>query len=201
MARKQRTEFAGAHYHVISRGNAKAPIFLDDDDRQLFMCLLAKVVRQSQWELLAYCLMPNHYHLFLATPEPSLARGMQQLNGIHAQRFNRRYARVGHVFQGRYKAILVDTSSYLLTLLRYIVLNPVRAGLCQVPDEWPWSSHAVMVGRVPVVVPLKCDRVLAEFGGDPEVGLVRYSDFIAEGLISKERLRDFTNPLILSPKK
>lgn len=129
MARPLRLEFPGAIYHVTSRGNARNAIFLDDEDRVLFLACLGAVVTRFGWWCHAYCLMDNHYHLLIETPEGDLSRGMRQLNGVYTQRFNRRHGRAGHVFQGRFKAIVVDRDSYLLELCRYVVLNPIRAGM------------------------------------------------------------------------
>src|ERR687896_1982709 len=116
MARPLRIEFSGAIYHVTSRGNAREDIWLDDTDRAMFLGVLAKVISRFNWRCHAYCLMDNHYHLLIETLEPNLSKGMRQLNGVYTQRFNRRHGRVGHVFQGRYKAILVERDSYLKEL-------------------------------------------------------------------------------------
>ena len=126
MTRPLRLEYAGALYHLTARGNAQAAIYLEDSDRHLFLELLGKEVKQQRWVCYAYCLMDNHYHLLIETPEANLVSGMRRLNGVYTQAFNRRHQRVGHVFQGRYKSILVDKDSYLQELCRYIVLNPVR---------------------------------------------------------------------------
>ena len=127
MVRPLRIEFPGAVYHITARGNARAKIFKDDADRDAFLSVLEQVLTQFDWLLHAYCLMDNHYHLMIETTEANLSAGMRQLNGVYTQRFNRRHRRVGHVFQGRFKAIVVDRDSYLLELCRYVVLNPVRA--------------------------------------------------------------------------
>src|SRR5712691_10295212 len=127
MARPLRLEFPGALYHVTSRGNARQKIFLDAQDRHLFLDVFGEEVAQQGWRCYAYCLMDNHYHLLIETPEPNLVAGMRRLNGVYTQAFNRRHGRVGHLFQGRYKSILIDKDSYGLELSRYIVLNPLRA--------------------------------------------------------------------------
>jgi len=126
MARPLRIEYEGAVYHVTARGNARSDIYLSDSDRELFLDALAYVVDRFGWVCHAYCLMDNHYHLMIETPQANLSRGMGQLNGIYTQRFNRKHDRVGHVYQGRFKSIVVDKESYLLELSRYVVLNPVR---------------------------------------------------------------------------
>lgn len=129
MARPLRIEIPGAIYHITSRGNAREPIFLDDGDYADFLNLLSLNLKRFNWILHAYCLMGNHYHLLIETPEGNLSRGMRQLNGTYTQWFNRKHNRVGHIFQGRYKAILVEKDSHLLELCRYVVLNPVRANM------------------------------------------------------------------------
>ena len=129
MARPLRLEFAGAVYHVTSRGNARQDIVGDDDDRRSFLTLLGHVIDRFGWRCHAYCLMDNHYHLLLETPRPNLSRGMRQLNGRYTQAYHRRHHRGGHLFQGRFKAILVEKDAHLLELCRYVVLNPVRAQL------------------------------------------------------------------------
>ena len=147
MARPLRLEFEGALYHVMSRGNAREDIFLDDGDRTAFLANLGRVAERFDWRLWAWCLMGNHYHLLVETLRPTLSRGMRQVNGIYTQAFNRRHGRVGHVLQGRYKAVLVDKDSYLLEVSRYVALNPVRAGLVAAAGEWPWSSYRTVMGK------------------------------------------------------
>ena len=140
MARPLRLEFSGALYHVTSRGDGREAIFLADGDRKLFLDVFAGVSERFNWVLHAYCLMTNHYHLLVETPDANLSKGMRQLNGVYTQRFNRTYNRSGHVFQGRYKAILAQKEAYLLELARYVVLNPVRARMVRTAAEWPWSN-------------------------------------------------------------
>src|SRR3989304_4806254 len=141
MARPLRIEFPGALYHVTSRGDRQEAIFEDDQDRTAFLNVLGEVVSRFRWRCHAYCLMGNHYHLMIETPEANLTKGMRQLNGVFTQWSNRRHKRSGHLFQGRYKAILVDRESYFLELARYIVLNPVRAAMVKHPRLWAWSSY------------------------------------------------------------
>ena len=149
MARPPRLEFPDAVYHIMARGNERSSIYWDDGDRRHFLELLAEVGGGFRWRILAYCLMTNHYHLLVQTREPNLARGMRQLNGLYAQGFNRRHGRVGHLFQGRYSARLVQTDEYLRAAVRYIVRNPVRAGLCREPHGWRWSGHRAALGLEP----------------------------------------------------
>src|SRR3972149_8400468 len=136
MARPFRLEFPGALYHITSRGNARQEIFLDDDDRTNFLNLLGREVEQQRWNCHAYCLMSNHYHIMIETPEGNLVLGMRRLNGAYSQEFNRRHGRGGPLFQGRYKSTVVDPESYLLELCRYVVLKPVRAGVGEQPRGW-----------------------------------------------------------------
>jgi REP element-mobilizing transposase RayT len=146
MARPLRIEYSGAVYHITSRGNAREKIYIDDQDRENFLGVLGEVVRKYNWLCHAYCLMDNHYHLLVETPDANLSIGMRQLNGVYTQLYNRRHRRTGHIFQGRYKAILVDKDNYLLELSRYVVLNPVRARLAKLPEHWKWSSYGATAG-------------------------------------------------------
>lgn len=146
MARPPRLQILDGIYHLTARGNERTAIFRDDADRRHFLELVANVRERYHWRIFSYCLMSNHYHLLVQTPEPNLARGMRQLNGVYAQGFNRRHARVGHLLQGRYSARLVQADEHLLAVARYIVHNPVRAGVCERPGEWRWSSHRATLG-------------------------------------------------------
>lgn len=150
MARPLRLEYPGALYHVTARGDRREDIFFQDEDRTEFLSVLGVVCERFNWIIHAYCQMNNHYHLLLETVDGNLWRGMRQLNGVYTQRFNRRHGLVGHLFQGRYKAILVQKDAYLLELARYVVLNPVRARMVLDPAEWPWSSYPVIIGEAPV---------------------------------------------------
>lgn len=176
MARPLRLEFAGALYHVTSRGNARQRIFLVDADREIFLDLLGKEVEQQRWCCYAYCLMENHYHLLIETPEPTLVAGMRRLNGVYTQSFNRRHGRVGHLFQGRYKAIVVDRDAYLRELCRYIVLNPVRAKMRD-PRGWLWSSYRQTSGEAPPAAWLAVETVRSLFPGRGA-----YQRFVEEGI-------------------
>jgi REP-associated tyrosine transposase len=131
MARPLRIEFAGALYHVTARGNNREAIFLgaDEADREAFLEILGAICERFNWVCHAYCLMTNHYHLLIETPDANLSGGMRQLNGVYTQYVNRTHRRVSHLFQGRFKGILVEREGYLLELARYVVLNPVRAGM------------------------------------------------------------------------
>ena len=182
MARPLRLEYEGALYHVTARGNAKQRIFLDDIDRKRFLQLLGDEIDQQRWRCYAYCLMNNHYHLLLETPEGHLSPGMRRLNGTYTQGFNRRHERVGHVLQGRFKSILVDKNNYLMELCRYIVLNPVRAKMVTKPQDWPWSSFQATAGRVASPHWLDVGGVLRLFHRTRVVAQHIYKQYVKEGL-------------------
>jgi len=146
MSRPLRIEYPGALYHLTARGNSRDDIFLNDEDRHCFLQLFGEEIVQQGWICYAYCLMDNHYHLLVETPEGNLVCGMRRLNGRYTQSFNHRHGHVGHVFQGRYKSILVEKDAYLLELSRYIALNPVRAGMVASPDSYAWSSYQGCAG-------------------------------------------------------
>lgn len=182
MARPLRLEYPGAIYHVTSRGNARQPIFADDQDRQLWLSVLAQVIERAHWRCHAYCLMDNHYHLLIETPDGNLSAGMRQLNGVYTQRCNRRHDQVGHVFQGRFKALVVERESYLLEVCRYVVLNPVRAGVVKRPDAYQWSSYRATAGLEPAPVWLSREWVLGQFSAQRSVAEQTYRQFVYNGL-------------------
>jgi REP element-mobilizing transposase RayT len=182
MARPLRIEFAGALYHLTSPGDRQEAIFADDEDRQRFLDTVAEVAERYNWICHAYCLMGNHYHLVAETVEGNLSRGMRHLNGVYTQASNRRHGRSGHLFQGRFKGILVDRDAYLLELSRYVVLNPVRAGMCDTPEQWPWSSYRAMIGSAPAPRWLAVDGLLSQFGSSREEARRRYRAFVNEGV-------------------
>jgi REP element-mobilizing transposase RayT len=181
MARPIRLEFAGALYHVTSRGNRQEVIYEHDDDRRAFLSILEDVCRNQNWICYAYCLMSNHYHLLIETPDANLSKGMRQLNGVYTQTHNRVHQRVGHVFQGRYKAILVQKETYLLELSRYIVLNPVRARMVRSTKDWPWSSYRATAAQSTGPECLNTERVLAAFSRRKGAAIEKYKKFVAEG--------------------
>jgi len=181
MARPLRLEFAGALYHLTSRGDGREAIFLSDADRRIFLDIVAAVRERVNWVVHAYCLMTNHYHLLVETPDANLSKCMRQLNGVYTQRFNRLHNRTGHVFQGRYKAILVQKDAYLLELARYVVLNPVRARMVRMASAWPWSSYRAMIGKAQPPEWLDTRATLATFGETESKAIERYLQFVAEG--------------------
>ena len=164
MARPLRVEFPHAVYHLTSRGNARQNIVRDDRDRAAWLAVLDQVIERFGWLCHASCLRDNHYHLVVETPRPNVSGGMRQLNGVYTQQFNRRHRRVGHLLQGRFKAILVEKDPHLLELCRYVVLNPVRAGLVARPERWCWSSYRATVGAAAVPGYLTvCQRTLKRY--------------------------------------
>ena len=180
MPRAARLDLPGAIQHVSTRGVDRAAIYLSRTDRNAFMAILSRVVERHRWELLAYCLMGNHYHLMFQTPEANLAIGMQQLNANHAQRQNFFRGRTGHLFGGRYTSRLVGDDAHLLEAARYIVLNPVRAGLCRRPGEWEWSSYRATAGDAPSPAWLASKRLLEHFGTDLDRARERFTSFVAD---------------------
>lgn len=181
MARPLRIELAGGLYHVTSRGDRREDIYYNDTDRRAWLSLFANVCQQYNWVCHGWCQMTNHYHVILETAEGNLAQGMRQLNGVYTQIINRTYRRVGHVFQGRYKAILVEKDSYLLELARYVVLNPVRAGMVADASQWPWSSYAAMVGQEAKPAWLHTDWLLGQFSAQRQRAIGKYVDFVRAG--------------------
>ena len=182
MARPLRIELSGGLYHVTSRGDRREDIYFSDEDRKKWLELLGQVCSRFNWVCHAYCQMTNHYHLVIETPEGNLAQGMRQLNGVYTQWVNRTHKRVGHVFQGRYKAILVEKDSYLLELARYVVLNPIRAGMVSHVGDWEWSSYPAMLGQVESPAWLQTDWLLGKFGGQRNHAIAGYIDFVGGGI-------------------
>ena len=182
MARPLRIELPGGLYHVTSRGNQKEAIFFTEEDRETWLEILARVCGQSNWICHAYCQMVNHYHLIIETPEGNLSQGMRQLNGVYTQYVNRNHDRVGHLFQGRYKAILVERDSHLLELARYVVLNPVRAGMANHVNMWPWSSYPAVMGMKECPAWIDVDWVLRQFDSRRVAAQEKYAEFVQAGL-------------------
>jgi putative transposase len=180
MARPLRLEFAGALYHVTSRGDGREAIYLSDEDRLAWLEIFAAVCSRFNWVCHAYCLMGNHYHLIVETPDANLSLGMRQLNGVYTQRFNRTHRRVGHVFQGRFKAILVDKDSYLLELSRYVVLNPLRAKMIRKLEYYPWSSYLATCAQASVPAWLHVDAILSQFSAQRSRAIAKYVEFVHE---------------------
>lgn len=181
MARQLRIEYPGALYHITSRGDGQENIYLSNMDMEMFLAIFATTCERYHWYCYAYCLMHNHYHLLIETPLGNLSKGMQHLNGIYTQQFNKKHQRVGHVFQGRYKGILVDKEHYLLELSRYIVLNPLRAKIVEHVSDWKWSSYSFMLNTLKSPPWLKVDALLDLFSNDKEKCQNAYIQFVQQG--------------------
>ena len=182
MARPLRIEFPGALYHVMSRGNERRRIARDDVDRHKRLEWLRRTVEAFGWRLHAFVLMPNHEHLFVQTPEANLSAGMHDLNSGYVGYFNRRHRRVGHLFQGRFKAHLVQEEGYYLEVSRYIHLNPVRAGLVRRPEDYPFSSYPGYRWPSRQVEWVCYAEVLHEFASDPRAARRAYRRFVEAGV-------------------
>jgi len=174
-----RFEVTGGLHHIFCRGNQRDPIFLDDLDYAALLRRLAKVVERFGWLCHGFCLMPNHYHLLIETPEPNRAAGMQVLNLSYARWFNWRERRVGHVFQGPYGCVHVTSDAHLMELCRYIVMNPVRARLVPDPADWPWSSYRATAGLEDAPRFLTVDRIWGFFAAPGSTGADEFRDFVA----------------------
>jgi putative transposase len=182
MARQPRVEFEGAMHHVMSRGNDGILIFRDDLDRERFLALLAEEIVRSRWTLHDYCLMSNHYHLAITTAECTLSTGMHRLLARYVQFFNRRHRRRGHLFQERFKSVLVEEDTHGIVLSRYIALNPVKAGICERPEAWTWSSYGARAGLTPIPDWLAVEPLASRFGPDPPGQRRAYREFVLAGI-------------------
>jgi putative transposase len=180
LPRPPRIQVEGGIYHLGTRGVRKTAIYLDDFDRRRFLALFQTTLLRYRWELHSYCLMGNHFHLLVTTPEPNLSVGMQYLNGCYAQWFNWRHGLEGHFVERRFYSRLVESEEYLLTLARYIVLNPVRAGLCSSAGDWRWSSYRATVSALSEP-PRPSTWLLGQFGRDLERARERFAAFVMAG--------------------
>ena len=181
MSRPLRYELSGGVYHVTSRGDGREDIYLSEADREIWLEVFGQTCERFNWICHAWCQMTNHYHILIETPEANLAKGMRHLNGVYTQRYNRAHGRVGHVFQGRYKAILVERDNYLLELARYVVLNPLRAKMIKRLEAWPWSSYLATCGQTGSPAWLETDWILAQFGQRRSSAIEKYISFVHEG--------------------
>ncbi|MBI5195802.1 MAG: transposase [Nitrospirae bacterium] len=197
MARPLRIEYDGALYHITSRGNEKKPIYKDDTDRNIFLDALHKVNKRYNWICHGYCLMNNHYHLMIETPDGNLSKGMRQLNGVYTQIFNNKHNRVGHIFQGRYKAILIQKENHLLEVCRYVVLNPVRAKSVEGIKDWKWSSYHATAGIEKSHSCLTTDWILGQFAQKKGAAEKKYREFVEAGTGEKTIWEDIKGQSIL----
>jgi REP element-mobilizing transposase RayT len=192
---------AGGVYHVTSRGDRREDICGGDEDREAWLSVFGKVCTRFNWRCHAYCLMSNHYHILIETPGANLSRGMRQLNGVYTQQVNRRHGKTGHVFQGRYKAILAQKDSYLLELARYVVLNPVRAGMVKDAGDWPWSSYRAMIGEAASAPWLQTDWLLRQFSVRRNRAIAQYIDFVRAGMDLPSLWADLRNQIYLGDER
>ena len=186
MARALRVRYPGAVFHVTARGRERARLFRDDTDREKFVALLGATARDEGWVVHAWCLMGNHYHLLVETPLGDLSRGMHSINARYSQWFNGRHGRRGRVLEGRFKAAPVQKQRYLLELVRYVVLHPVRAGLAARVGDWRWSSYPATAGRQRPPDWLQVDWTLEQFARRRAAARKAYRRFVAEGKDSGE---------------
>ncbi|HPS94182.1 MAG TPA: transposase [Deltaproteobacteria bacterium] len=198
MARPLRIEYAGAFYHITCRGNERTCIFGGDADRKRFLGYLESANERHGARFHAYCLMENHYHLMLETPCGDLSRIMHHINSSYTAYYNKRHERSGHLFQGRFNALLVEKESYGLELSRYIHLNPVRAGMVQRPSEYPWSSYLIYVGERSKPRWMITELIQAYFVGEPREG---YRRFVEDSFPDKNPFQDVHASTILGREK
>jgi putative transposase len=167
-------------YHVTSRGNRGEPVFEASVDCRRFLAILLETTQRFDWRCIAYCLMTNHYHLILVTPEPNISRGMHHLNGSYARWFNRRHGLEGHVFQRRFHSVVIESDWHLLEACRYVVLNPVRAGVVREPSEWAWSSLRATIGLSSRGSAPAVDDLLRFFGRERSAARSAFQAFVAD---------------------
>jgi putative transposase len=198
MARPLRIEYPGAVWHVMHRGNDKQDIFRSDGDHLLFESMLEEAVQRFGWILHGFTPMTNHYHLIIETPTMTLSRGMQWLNSKYAQRFNRIHGRCGALYQGRFKSVAVDKETYLLELMRYVALNPVRAGMVERPEDYRWGSYRITAGYAEPRDWVGSSWTLRQFGEDVESQQREYRKFVEAGAhITRSPLEDCVNQIYL----
>jgi putative transposase len=178
MARPIRLEVPGEHYHITARGNRGELIFRDDRDKDKFLEILSRVIDKFSWSSLAYCLMSNHFHLVVQISEPNLSEGMRQLNGVYAQYFNRAHDTAGHMFQGRFKSIIVADDSHLVEAIRYVALNPVRAKMVKFPEEYQYSSFAACAGYGGRTDVVNVKAVAGLFSRNVKTGMAAFGEFV-----------------------
>ena len=197
MARALRIEYPGAVYHITSRGNKKDLIFLNSKDRFDFFSTFNSVVNLHNWICHAYCLMDNHYHLLIETPDGNLSDGMRDLNSNYTQAFNKTHSTVGHLLQGRFKSFVIEKEPYLLEVARYIVLNPVRAHMIQHPKDWVWSSYNATAGLIQKEPFLYADGILEMFSVNREEAQKQYGQFVEDGVNLESPFKDARHHSIL----
>jgi putative transposase len=178
-----RVEVPNGIYHITARGNNQATIYRDNLEREVFLALLEKAARKYGWIVLAYCLMGNHYHLVLRTPSGELSRGFCELNGGFARVMNARHDRTNHLFGRRFWSELIEREAHILEVARYVILNPVRAGLCELPEDWAWSSYRACAGLEFGRQFLSVSELLGHFDERPAQARAAYRRFVADGQV------------------
>ena len=201
MARSLRVEYPNAVYHVTARGNGGNAIYLADSEREAFLDIVSDVRQDFNWLIYAYCLMGNHYHLLLETPDANLSEGMRRINSSYAQRFNRIRGISGHLFQGRFKSVLVEKENHLLEVCRYIALNPVRAGIVKEPSQWRWSSYRVTAGIEAETGLVDTVWILSQFGVEITEARQSYCRFVLDGVGAESPWKSLKGGLILGSDK
>lgn len=181
MGRARRIEVPGGIYHLGSRGNRGCPVYADDQERDVFLKMFGRISKRHGWSLGTYCLMTNHYHLLL-TIESHLSDGMRELNGGFASYTNAKNDLEGHLFKNRFWYEPIETEEHFLEALRYIVLNPIRAGICDSPEQWRWSSYRALAGLEFAPPFLVTNEVLRRFGDSPASARDAYRTFVSEGI-------------------
>lgn len=181
MSRPLRIEYPGALYYVTCKGNDGQPIFQDRGDFELFLQVLEHTALRYNWQVHSYCIMSNQYHVMLETPDGNLSIGMRQLNGVYTQRFNQKRGRSGHLFQGRFKSVLIEREAYFLSVSRDILLNPVHAKMVVDPESYPWSSWCYLNGSKPSPTWFDSKTTLESFDSSPSVALKKYKEFVLDG--------------------
>ena len=197
MARPSRIEYPGAVYLASSKGVRGRPVFASEADRALFLDILQLVLDRFGWVCHAYCLEDNRYNLLIETPQANISRGMRQLNGLFTQRLNRRHGHVGPVFQGRFKAVVIEKEAWLLELCRHVALTPVHAGLAARAEDWLWSSHAATAGQISEPDFLTTGWVLEQFGSSRRSAQAEYRQFVEDGLEAPNPMLKVRDQIIL----
>ncbi len=202
MARSLRLEFEGAFYHITSRGNLRDRIFFDDKDRERFLEIIRRTKERYGYLLHAYALMENHYHLFLETPKANISQIMQNINTSYTVYINKRHKRFGHLFQGRFKGIIVDKETYLIVLSRYIHLNPVRARIVKNPEDYRWTSYREYIGACKEKESIvDTAETLSSFSKTKTAAMTAYREFVKEGIGEKHNpLEDVEAGVLLGSK-